>query len=95
MIAISSSTQDSMVFDFDPIMMSIASSSPAWLHAILSLAASSHRLGNDMNESYSADSLFHSGEAIRMINQRLIESPKEISDGTIGAIATLANHEAG
>ena len=35
----------------------------------------------------------HRAEALRIVNQRLRESPRHISEETIGAIAALANFE--
>jgi len=84
-----------MAFNSDQEMVTLASSDPAWFHATLSVVASRNDLRNGTGEQPSWTSLYHRGEALRIIKQRLQESPSQISDTTVGAVATLAEHEVG
>jgi hypothetical protein len=83
--------QNAFAFYSKERLFSYAASDPAWLHATLSLISLHHDL--KQGEGISRECLFHRGEALRIVNQRLVESPGHVSDPTIGAIASLANFD--
>jgi hypothetical protein len=62
---------------------------PAWLNATLSLIALHHDL--NLGKGLSQECLFHKGEALRLVGQRL--DRKFVDSATIGAIASLANFD--
>lgn len=64
---------------------------PAWLNATLSLIALHKDL--KVGKGISQDCLFHRGEALRLVNERLAVSPRWVEDATIGAIASLASFD--
>jgi hypothetical protein len=69
------------------------SSDPAWLHATLAIVAVHYTFACGVLNGASLESLFHRGEAIRLVRDRLSDPFGGVSDNTIGAIASLANHE--
>jgi hypothetical protein len=71
---------------------SIARADEAMLHSVLFLVALHRDLKRGI--SGSRDSLHHGGEAFRIINERL-QANEGFSDGTIAAVAMLANKEVG
>lgn len=68
---------------------SYARTDPALLHSILYLVALHHDLQLGVSDSY--ESLYHGGEAFRVINQRLQDGV--FSDMTIAAVAMLVTKE--
>lgn len=68
-----------------------ASADSAWLHATLSLIALHFDLKH--SQGLSRECLFHRGEALRIVNERLRDSGRIVDDSTIGAIASLANFD--
>jgi hypothetical protein len=64
----------------------------ALFHSILYLVALHHDLRYGQQDS--PVSLYHGGEAFRMINERLADVNSVFSDQTIGAVALLVNKEA-
>lgn len=74
-------------------MFSIAVSDPAWLHATFAIVALSLGFATDVPDGLSLAALFHRGQALLLVNQRLRDSPTQISVTTLGAIASLANFE--
>lgn len=70
---------------------SLAIQDHALFHVALSHAAGN--LGLLMQKGDSVESLFHRMEAIRIINERLNDLSCGISDGTIGAVASMASYE--
>jgi hypothetical protein len=81
-----------------PLMMnprkewfSLAIQDQALFHVALSHAAGN--LGLLMQKGDSVESLTHRMEAIRIINERLNNLSCGISDGTIGAVASMASYE--
>lgn len=70
-------------------MFSLAATDSAWLNATISTIALHYDL--KIGGRISKECLFHRGEALRIVNERLVKSPGEVSDATIGAISTLAN----
>jgi len=71
---------------------SIARADEAILHSVLFLVALHRDLKRGISDS--RDSLHHGGEAFRIINERL-QGNESFSDGTIAAVAMLANKEVG
>jgi hypothetical protein len=86
--------QNSLAFNSKTRIISIASSDPAWFHATLSVVCLTRDLQDGVVGEPSRLGLFHRGEALSILKQRLKDSPTHIADTTIGAVATLANHEA-
>jgi hypothetical protein len=74
-------------------MFSIALSDPAWLHATFAIVALSLGFATGVPDGLSLAALFHRGQALLLVNQRLHDSPTQISVTTLGAIASLANFE--
>ena len=68
-----------------------AKTDPALLHAILYLVALHYDLKYGILDS--PESLYHGGEAFRMINERLSHVDAEFSDMTIAAVAMLVTKE--
>jgi hypothetical protein len=64
---------------------------PAWLNATLSLIALHKDLR--LGRAISQESLFHRGEALRIVNIRLTGLSRRVDDATIGAIASLASFD--
>jgi hypothetical protein len=83
--------QNAFAFYSKERLFSYASADPAWFNATLSLIS----LHYDLNQGHgvSRECLFHRGEALRIVNERLAASPRDVSDHTIGAIASLANFD--
>lgn len=65
---------------------------PALFHSILYLVALHYDLRYGQQDSPS--SLYHGGEAFRIINERLADPNSVFSDQTIGAVAMLVTKEA-
>ncbi|KFX96093.1 hypothetical protein O988_05485 [Pseudogymnoascus sp. VKM F-3808] len=87
-------TQNALAFYSGPKPSSFESSSdPAWLHATLSIVAVNYGFTCGVPNGVSPESLFHRGEAMRLVRDHLSDPSREISDNIIGAIASLANHE--
>lgn len=63
----------------------------AWLNSMLCLISLHHDLRTGKGISH--DCLMYRAEALRIVNQRLIESPQYVAEETIGAIASLANFD--
>lgn len=68
-----------------------SSADSAWFNATLSLISLHYDL--KLGQGISQECLFHRGEALRIVNERLKASPNIIDDCTIGAIASLANFD--
>jgi hypothetical protein len=66
------------------------STDPAWFHATLSLIALHHDLS--ARQEVSRLSLFHRGEALRLVQWRL-QDGEALKDATIGAVASLVNFD--
>ena len=83
--------QNAFAFYSKEKLFKYAAADSAWLHATLALIALHYdlRLGNGV----SRECMFHRGEALRIVTERLQESHKDVSDHTIGAIASLANFD--
>jgi hypothetical protein len=64
---------------------------PAAYHALLSYSA--HHLATVRGESVSATGLMHKAEGIRLVNMRLSDPQKRMSDGTIQTIILLSHIE--
>lgn len=60
----------------------------AFLHSLLSIAALRQDLLRGLEVSKVA--LYHRGETIRLVREQLIRRPPEISEETIGAVASLS-----
>lgn len=60
----------------------------AFLHSLLSIAALRQDLLRGLEVSKVA--LFHRGETIRLVREQLTRQPTEISEETIGAVASLS-----
>lgn len=84
-------TQNAFAFYSKERLFSYASADAAWLNATLCLISLHYDL--KLGKGISRDSLFHRGEALRIVNERLKASPEDVSDSTIGAIASLANFD--
>ncbi|KAL3423588.1 hypothetical protein PVAG01_05335 [Phlyctema vagabunda] len=82
---------NSFAFYPNQLFVSYAATDSAWLSATLSLITLYYdlRAGGEVSQ----ECLFHRGEALRIVNERLSTSPEEISDGTIGAVAVLAHFD--
>lgn len=72
-------------------LFSLAAADPAWMNAFLCLISLHHDLQS--RKGISRECLMHRAEALRIVNQRLIDAPRQISESTIGAIAFLANFD--
>ena len=72
-------------------LFSLASTDPAWMNAVLCLISLHYDL--QAGKGISTICLLHRSEALRIVNQRLIDSPQDVSEETIGAIASLANFD--
>lgn len=83
---------NSIAVNADGSFFTLARSDPALLYSVLHLVALHHDLKSGISES--PHTLYHGGEAFRIINERL-RNEKEFSDMTIAAVAMLANKEAG
>ncbi|KFY43765.1 hypothetical protein V495_03785 [Pseudogymnoascus sp. VKM F-4514 (FW-929)] len=87
-------TQNALAFYSGPKPSFLRSSSdPAWLHATLAIIAVNYGFTFGVLNGVSPESLFHRGEALHLVRDHLSDPSGEISDNTIGAIASLANHE--
>jgi hypothetical protein len=64
---------------------------PALFHSILYMVALHYDLRNGVQDS--AVCLYHGGEAIRTVNERLADVNGVFSDQTLGAVAMLVNKE--
>ena len=82
--------QNAFAFYSKEQLFSHAAIDPAWLNATLSLIALHHDL--NIGKGISQECLFHRGEALRIVNERLAISC-HVNDATIGAIASLANFD--
>lgn len=82
--------QNAFAFYSKEQLFAHAAVDPAWLNATLSLIALHHDLNTGKGISH--ECLFHRGEALRIVNERLKES-RHVNDATIGAIASLANFD--
>ncbi len=71
--------------------ISFAFTDAALLHVTLSLVSLHYDLNQGREES--SDHLYHKGEAIRTINERLNDSNHEISDASVATVAIIANME--
>jgi len=74
-------------------LFSSAAADPAWFNATLSLISLNYDLKS--GRGISAECLYYRGEALRIVNQRLSENPRDVSDHTVAAIASLANFDVG
>ena len=72
-------------------MFAFAATDPAFLNSVLCLISLHHDL--QAGKGISRECFMHRGEALRLVNQRLIESPQHVSEETIAAIASLANFD--
>ncbi|KAL7912344.1 hypothetical protein GGI35DRAFT_445025 [Trichoderma velutinum] len=63
----------------------------ALLHALFSLASLHRDLS--VGTKVTPLCLMHRGETLRLINERLTNTPLQLSDGTIGAVAALATFD--
>ena len=59
---------------------------------MLSVVALNYRFQMSLETAQSSEGLFHRGEALRIIQERLGKC-SAIDDSTIGAVASLANHD--
>jgi hypothetical protein len=84
-------TQNAFAFYSKAKLFSYASEDAAWLNGTLSLISLHYDL--KAGKGISRESLFHRGEALRIVNERLKLSPRDVTDYTIGAIASLANFD--
>jgi hypothetical protein len=82
--------QNAFAFYSKEELFSHAAVDPAWLNATLSLIALHHDL--NIGKGISRECLFHRGEALRIVNERLATS-RLVDNATIGAIASLANFD--
>src|SRR5271170_1342296 len=71
--------------------LSFALTDAALLHATLSLVAYHYDITHGRDESL--DCLYHKGEAIKKMNQRLGDSHWQFSDTTIATVSLFANIE--
>jgi hypothetical protein len=69
-------------------LFAFAVTDPAWLNATLCLISLHYDL--QAGKGISHESFMHRGEALRIVKQRLNESPHDVSEETIAAIASLA-----
>ena len=69
-------------------MLAFAATDPAFLNSVLCLISLHHDLR--AGKGISHECLMHRREALRLVNQRLVESPQHVSEETIAAIASLA-----
>lgn len=84
--------QNAFAFYSKAQLFSHAAVDPAWLNATLSLIALHHDL--NVGKGLSQECLFHRGEALRIVNERLaVSRGRQVSNATIGAIASLANFD--
>jgi hypothetical protein len=74
-------------------LLSLAVSDPAWLHATFAIIALSLGLSSGVPDGLSLAALFHRGQSLLIVNERLRDSPAQIAVTTLGAIASLANFE--
>lgn len=82
-------SMNSVAVNPDGDFFSYARTDPALLHSILYLVALHHDL--KFGASDSSESLYHGGEAFRVINRRLQDGV--FSDMTIAAVAMLVTKE--
>jgi len=83
--------QNAFAFYSKERLFSYASADPAWFNATLALISLHHDI--KLGKGVSRECLFRRGEALRIINERLKKSPQQVSDHTIGAIASLASFD--
>jgi hypothetical protein len=83
--------QNAFAFYSKEKLFSYASADPAWLNATLSLISLHYDL--KIGQGVSRECLYHRGEALRIVNERLRISSDMVDDYTIGAIASLANFD--
>jgi hypothetical protein len=85
-------TRSFLSFDPNAELISCSVTDPAWLNATFSLVALYYDLS--LGKELSLECLFHRGEALRLVNQRLAGgSGQSIDQSTIGAVALLANFD--
>ncbi|KAG0649314.1 hypothetical protein D0Z07_4598, partial [Hyphodiscus hymeniophilus] len=82
--------QNAFAFYSKEELFAYAATDPAWFNATLSLIALHHDL--NIGKGISQECLFHRGEALRIVNDRISVSC-HVNDATIGAIASLANFD--
>jgi hypothetical protein len=82
---------NSVAINPDGDFFSHARTDPALLHSILHLVALHYNLKRGVSDS--PESLYHGGEAFRLISQRLQDGI--FSDMTIAAVAMLVTKEVG
>jgi len=85
--------QNTLAFNSDKRLVSLASFDPAWLHSTFSIIALNLGFAQGVPGGVSLAALHHRGKALEMVNQRLRGDPAEIPGTTLGAIASLANFE--
>jgi hypothetical protein len=83
--------QNAFAFYSKAKLFSDASADAAWLNGTLSLISLHHDL--KVGKGISRESFFYRGETLRIVNERLKSSPRDVTDYTIGAIASLANFD--
>lgn len=74
-------------------MFQPASHDAAWLHSLFSVVALNHDLVIGNNKVSSPEALFHRGQALRLVQERLRDSPMGVCGATMASVAALANHE--
>lgn len=87
--------QNTLAFNSDKRLVSLASFDAAWLHSTFSIIALHLGFAQGVPEGVSLAALFHRGKALEIVNERLRGDPASIPDATLGAIASLANFEVG
>ncbi|EHK19747.1 uncharacterized protein TRIVIDRAFT_68247 [Trichoderma virens Gv29-8] len=83
--------QNPLVLNPESSHLSYGFADAALLHAFFSLAGLYHDLS--VGTKITPLSLMHRGETLRLVNERIAQTPLQLSDGTIGAVAALATFD--
>jgi hypothetical protein len=84
-------TTNSLAINPDGTIFSTATADASMFHSLLYLVALHFDVKRGMSESH--ESLHHGGKALSIINERLGDSKRDISDSTISSVALLVNKE--
>ncbi len=82
---------NAFAINYDDTWKPFSITDPALLHATLGLTAQHRDLLYDINDSF--DNLYHKGEAMKVMTQRLTQESHRISDADVTCVAVLVDLE--